>query len=143
MEAQVSSCLSVYLKILWFLVSTNKTAIVSTFEFQMFPFEDVAFPEMNMQEMIYMPLHAQGIVTAPVLFAMEEFPELRESVERGFDDPSDIATVSVETPFFLSSNIMKIFGCEMINARSALFYISGPGIPCEKPGNREDKVACY
>ncbi|KAM3309657.1 hypothetical protein ACQJBY_030752 [Aegilops geniculata] len=34
----------------------------------------------------------QGIVTAPVLFAMEEFPELREIVERGFDDPSDVAT---------------------------------------------------
>ncbi|KAF6982374.1 hypothetical protein CFC21_000771 [Triticum aestivum] len=34
----------------------------------------------------------QGIVTAPLLFAMEEFPELRESVERGFDDPSDVAT---------------------------------------------------
>ncbi|KAM3309658.1 hypothetical protein ACQJBY_030752 [Aegilops geniculata] len=33
-----------------------------------------------------------GIVTAPVLFAMEEFPELREIVERGFDDPSDVAT---------------------------------------------------
>ncbi|XP_047072719.1 solanesyl-diphosphate synthase 1, mitochondrial-like isoform X1 [Lolium rigidum] len=34
----------------------------------------------------------QGIVTAPVLFAMEEFPELHEIVERGFDDPSDVAT---------------------------------------------------
>uniref|UniRef100_A0A453N079 Uncharacterized protein n=1 Tax=Aegilops tauschii subsp. strangulata TaxID=200361 RepID=A0A453N079_AEGTS len=41
-----------------------------------------------------------GIVTAPVLFAMEEFPELRGSVEHGFNDPSDVATVSVKTPFF-------------------------------------------
>jgi hypothetical protein len=58
-----------------------------------------------------MPLYEQGIVTAPVLFAMEEFPELHEIVERGFDDPSDVATVSIETPFFsLSSNMMQIFG---------------------------------
>nr|CAB3480259.1 unnamed protein product [Digitaria exilis] len=32
----------------------------------------------------------QGIVTAPILFAMEEFPELREIVEQGFDDPSSV-----------------------------------------------------
>jgi len=32
----------------------------------------------------------QGIVTAPILFAMEEFPELREIVEQGFDDPSNV-----------------------------------------------------
>ena len=53
-----------------------------------------------MQKMIDMPLYVQGIVTAPVLFAMEEFPELRGSVEHGFNDPSDVATVSVKTPFF-------------------------------------------
>uniref|UniRef100_A0A453N0J4 Uncharacterized protein n=1 Tax=Aegilops tauschii subsp. strangulata TaxID=200361 RepID=A0A453N0J4_AEGTS len=47
---------------------------------------------MNMQKMIDMPLYVQGIVTAPVLFAMEEFPELRGSVEHGFNDPSDVAT---------------------------------------------------
>ncbi|OEL38340.1 Solanesyl-diphosphate synthase 1, mitochondrial [Dichanthelium oligosanthes] len=34
----------------------------------------------------------QGIVTAPILFAMEEFPELREIVEQGFDDPSNVKT---------------------------------------------------
>ncbi|XP_077221107.1 solanesyl-diphosphate synthase 1, mitochondrial-like isoform X1 [Tasmannia lanceolata] len=31
-----------------------------------------------------------GIVTAPILFAIEEFPQLRTVVDRGFDDPSDI-----------------------------------------------------
>ncbi|OQU80043.1 hypothetical protein SORBI_3007G070000 [Sorghum bicolor] len=35
----------------------------------------------------------QGIVTAPVLFAMEEFPQLREIVEQGFDDPSNVDVV--------------------------------------------------
>lgn len=35
----------------------------------------------------------QGIVTAPILFAMEEFPQLREIVEQGFDDPSNVDTV--------------------------------------------------
>ncbi|XP_008787643.1 solanesyl-diphosphate synthase 1, mitochondrial-like isoform X1 [Phoenix dactylifera] len=31
-----------------------------------------------------------GIVTAPILFAMEEFPQLHEVVDRGFDSPSDV-----------------------------------------------------
>ncbi|KAJ8510895.1 hypothetical protein OPV22_001329 [Ensete ventricosum] len=31
-----------------------------------------------------------GIVTAPILFAMEEFPELHEVVDRGFDDPENV-----------------------------------------------------
>lgn len=31
-----------------------------------------------------------GIVTAPVLFAMEEFPQLRQVVDRGFENPADI-----------------------------------------------------
>ncbi|KAL5977151.1 putative protein serine/threonine kinase [Asimina triloba] len=31
-----------------------------------------------------------GIVTAPILFAMEEFPQLRRVVDRGFDNPSNI-----------------------------------------------------
>ncbi|KAJ0975701.1 hypothetical protein J5N97_017666 [Dioscorea zingiberensis] len=31
-----------------------------------------------------------GIVTAPILFAMEEYPQLREVVDRGFDDPADV-----------------------------------------------------
>lgn len=33
-----------------------------------------------------------GIVTAPILFAMEEFPQLREVVDRGFDNPEDVDT---------------------------------------------------
>ncbi|WVZ94636.1 hypothetical protein U9M48_040504 [Paspalum notatum var. saurae] len=35
----------------------------------------------------------QGIVTAPILFAMEEFPQLREIIEQGFDDPSNVNMV--------------------------------------------------
>ncbi|XP_030969282.1 solanesyl diphosphate synthase 3, chloroplastic/mitochondrial isoform X1 [Quercus lobata] len=31
-----------------------------------------------------------GIITAPILFAMEEFPQLREVVDRGFDDPANV-----------------------------------------------------
>ncbi|KAK9131502.1 hypothetical protein Sjap_011989 [Stephania japonica] len=31
-----------------------------------------------------------GIVTAPILFAMEEFPQLRSVVDRGFDDSADV-----------------------------------------------------
>ncbi|PQP93661.1 solanesyl diphosphate synthase 3 chloroplastic/mitochondrial [Prunus yedoensis var. nudiflora] len=31
-----------------------------------------------------------GIVTAPILFAMEEFPQLRAVVEQGFDNPANI-----------------------------------------------------
>ncbi|KAF5185955.1 Solanesyl-diphosphate synthase 1 protein [Thalictrum thalictroides] len=31
-----------------------------------------------------------GIITAPLLFAMEEFPQLRTVVDRGFDNPEDI-----------------------------------------------------
>ncbi|KAI3879704.1 hypothetical protein MKX03_014194 [Papaver bracteatum] len=30
------------------------------------------------------------IITAPILFAMEEFPQLQEIVNRGFDDPKDV-----------------------------------------------------
>uniref|UniRef100_A0A0E0LS54 Uncharacterized protein n=1 Tax=Oryza punctata TaxID=4537 RepID=A0A0E0LS54_ORYPU len=32
----------------------------------------------------------QGIVTAPILFAMEEYPQLRVIVEQGFNDPSNV-----------------------------------------------------
>ncbi|KAK9936845.1 hypothetical protein M0R45_013667 [Rubus argutus] len=31
-----------------------------------------------------------GIITAPILFAMEEFPQLRAVVEQGFDNPENI-----------------------------------------------------
>ncbi|KAL2333482.1 hypothetical protein Fmac_014695 [Flemingia macrophylla] len=31
-----------------------------------------------------------GIVTAPILFAMEEFPQLRAVVDEGFDDPANV-----------------------------------------------------
>ncbi|KAL0011747.1 hypothetical protein SO802_006855 [Lithocarpus litseifolius] len=31
-----------------------------------------------------------GIITAPILFAMEEFPQLREVVDQGFDDPANV-----------------------------------------------------
>ncbi|XP_073003723.1 solanesyl-diphosphate synthase 1, mitochondrial isoform X1 [Typha latifolia] len=32
-----------------------------------------------------------GIITAPILFAMEEYPQLCEIVDRGFDNPENIA----------------------------------------------------
>ncbi|KAL8139186.1 hypothetical protein V2J09_005187 [Rumex salicifolius] len=31
-----------------------------------------------------------GIVTAPILFAMEEFPQLQKIVQKGFDDPANV-----------------------------------------------------
>ncbi|RYR34969.1 hypothetical protein Ahy_A10g050040 [Arachis hypogaea] len=31
-----------------------------------------------------------GIVTAPILFAMEEFPQLRAIVDKGFDNPDNV-----------------------------------------------------
>ncbi|XP_031131409.1 solanesyl diphosphate synthase 3, chloroplastic/mitochondrial isoform X2 [Ipomoea triloba] len=31
-----------------------------------------------------------GIVTAPILFAMEEYPQLRDVVDQGFDDPRNV-----------------------------------------------------
>ncbi|KAH9614487.1 hypothetical protein KSS87_004684 [Heliosperma pusillum] len=31
-----------------------------------------------------------GIITAPLLLAMEEFPQLNEVMQRGFDDPADV-----------------------------------------------------
>ena len=39
-------------------------------------------------------VNLQGIVTAPILFAIEEFPELRPIVDRGFDEPGDVDLVS-------------------------------------------------
>lgn len=37
---------------------------------------------------------SQGIVTAPILFAMEEYPQLRDIVDQGFDDPRNVDLVS-------------------------------------------------
>jgi geranyl diphosphate synthase len=37
----------------------------------------------------------QGIVTAPILYAIEEFPQLGVVVDRGFDDPADVDLVSI------------------------------------------------
>ena len=45
-------------------------------------------------------------MTAPILFAMEEFPELREIVEQGFDDPSNVEIVSIESIHFFVPNTM-------------------------------------
>jgi geranyl diphosphate synthase len=36
----------------------------------------------------------QGVITAPMLYAMEEFPQLQEVVDRGFDNPANIEIVS-------------------------------------------------
>uniref|UniRef100_F6HJE9 Solanesyl diphosphate synthase 3, chloroplastic/mitochondrial n=2 Tax=Vitis vinifera TaxID=29760 RepID=F6HJE9_VITVI len=35
-----------------------------------------------------------GIITAPILFAIEEFPQLDAVVKRGLDNPADIDLVS-------------------------------------------------
>jgi geranylgeranyl pyrophosphate synthase len=64
----------------------------------------------------------QGLVTAPILFAMEEFPQLHEIIEQGFDDSSNVDTVSIETVvLFPHSNMLQKFGF-----RSYQFYIAGP-----------------
>ena len=44
----------------------------------------------------------QGIITAPILYAMEEFPQLCEVVDRGFDNPADVNLVS----FYLKLHIL-------------------------------------
>lgn len=36
----------------------------------------------------------QGIITAPMLYAIEEFPQLQEVVDRGFDNPANVEIVS-------------------------------------------------
>ena len=36
----------------------------------------------------------QGIITAPILFAIEEFPQLDAIVKRGLDKPADVDLVS-------------------------------------------------
>jgi geranyl diphosphate synthase len=36
----------------------------------------------------------QGIITAPILYAMEEFPQLHEVVDSGFEDPANVDLVS-------------------------------------------------
>ena len=78
-------------------------------------------------------------MTAPILFAMEEFPELREIVEQGFDDPANVEMVCIESVHFFvpSTMLFKYLGCEMF-----ITCLVGPQIPFEKSGNREDKVTC-
>ncbi|KAK9092879.1 hypothetical protein Syun_027790 [Stephania yunnanensis] len=46
-----------------------------------------------------------GIVTAPILFAMEEFPQMRTVVDRGFDDPVQIEADDV--PVAISNEMSK------------------------------------
>jgi hypothetical protein len=36
----------------------------------------------------------QGIITAPMLYAMEEFPQLHDVVDQGFDNPANVELVS-------------------------------------------------
>jgi len=45
--------------------------------------------------MVKLIIIVQGIVTAPILFAMEEFPQLRELINRGFSDTEDVDVVSI------------------------------------------------
>lgn len=42
----------------------------------------------------------QGIVTAPILFAMEEFPELRSVVDQGFEDSRNVDLVSFPSTYY-------------------------------------------
>nr|CAB3468749.1 unnamed protein product [Digitaria exilis] len=45
----------------------------------------------NLVEMITIVLDKDmGIITAPILYAMEEFPQLNEVVDRGFDNPENV-----------------------------------------------------
>lgn len=44
-------------------------------------------------------------MTAPILFAMEEFPELHEIVEQGFDDPLNVKTVRIASAFFFERKV--------------------------------------
>ena len=41
-----------------------------------------------------MAFMVQGIITAPMLYAMEEFPQLHEVVDQGFDNPANVELVS-------------------------------------------------
>jgi hypothetical protein len=36
----------------------------------------------------------QGIITAPMLYAMEEFPQLHDVIDQGFDNPANVELVS-------------------------------------------------
>jgi len=95
-------------------------------------------------------MYGQGIVTAPILFAMEELPQLREIVEQGFDDPSsnvDVVCIeSVPFSFFLVKLCANNLGFEMfiswlVWSQTCSFYtLIGPQIPSEKSRNREDEV---
>ena len=87
-------------------------------------------------------------MTAPILFAMEEFPQLREIIEQGFDDPSNVNMVCIENVPPLSCKMLQYPDCEIFishtlcGIRSDHFTPVGPRIPPEKSRNREDKVTC-
>ncbi|GKV36904.1 hypothetical protein SLEP1_g44988 [Rubroshorea leprosula] len=38
--------------------------------------------------------HVYGIITSPMLFALEEFPQLRAIIDQGFENPSNVDTLS-------------------------------------------------
>ncbi|KAL4304358.1 hypothetical protein GQ457_10G010810 [Hibiscus cannabinus] len=46
-----------------------------------------SFMNLNAHLMVYT---MEGIITAPILFAMEEFPQLRAVVDKGFDNPANV-----------------------------------------------------
>ncbi|KAL4564137.1 hypothetical protein LXL04_028189 [Taraxacum kok-saghyz] len=48
-----------------------------------------------------------GIITTPILYAMEDFPELRTVVDRGLDDPANVNLVSYVPIKFIKSNILS------------------------------------
>jgi hypothetical protein len=42
----------------------------------------------------YDDIMMQGIITAPMLYAMEEFPQLHDVVDQGFENPANMVLVS-------------------------------------------------
>lgn len=53
----------------------------------------------------YVPCFEQGIVTAPVLFALKEFPEMSKLIQRKFKTVTDINQVFVFPSLLLRTSI--------------------------------------
>ncbi|KAF3629374.1 Solanesyl-diphosphate synthase 1, mitochondrial [Capsicum annuum] len=57
-----------------------------------------------------------GIVTAPILYAMEEFPQLRTLVDRGFDDPVNVEIVEILARKVLNKPVkIQVGGRSVVN----------------------------
>lgn len=58
----------------------------------------------------------QGIITAPILFAMEEFPQLRAVVDQGFENPANVDIVSAQASLSVSTVCLR-------NCSMSIFYL--------------------